>query len=104
MQEKAVKKASPSVDINKQDWVELPCPDNDCIMGGIAYGGRIYVREIHVYMWVLQGAEDHMYLMKHWKDNLEEWVRSRKALVSAHSPFSDKKCLLAPASSQEVHH
>ncbi|KAH9910185.1 uncharacterized protein B0H18DRAFT_1130547 [Fomitopsis serialis] len=80
-QEKAVKKAPPGVDINKQDWVELPCPDDDCITGGIAYGGRIYVGEIRAYMWVLQGAEDHTYLAKHWKDDLEEWVRSGKALL-----------------------
>ncbi|KAH9916437.1 uncharacterized protein B0H18DRAFT_958844 [Fomitopsis serialis] len=79
--EKAVKEPPPDVDISKKEWVELPCPDDKCLTGGHAYGGKIYVGEIRAYMWVFQGAEDHAYLAEHWKDDLEAWVRSGKALL-----------------------
>ncbi|KAH9904623.1 uncharacterized protein B0H18DRAFT_1132292, partial [Fomitopsis serialis] len=51
-----------TVNIKAQRWQELPLED-DCICGGWAYGGKVYVGQTRAYVMAFQGVDDAKLLM-----------------------------------------
>ncbi|KAH9910255.1 uncharacterized protein B0H18DRAFT_1130465 [Fomitopsis serialis] len=71
--------APEGVDINVTHWVELPCPP-DCISGGWATRGRVYVGPLQVFVWAFQGAKDHEELCALYHAKLDAWLKSGRCI------------------------